>query len=147
MARIEKSIEIKVSPEKVWPMVQWERTPEWYAQFKKVEHTSKEKNAVNETVHIIAEVAGMKAEWDAETTELVMNEKKKWRSIGGNFTGFGSTVLSPTKEGTEVTIMMEYELPYSVLGKLIDKLRVQKAMEKSFDVGLKKLKDILEKSA
>ena len=41
--------------------------------------------------------------------------------------------------------MIDYELPYSVLGKLIDKLRVHKALEKSFDIGLKKLKDILEK--
>lgn len=144
-ARIEKSIEIKASPEKVWPMTDWDRTPEWYDTFKKVEYTSKEKNRVGSTVHIIGEVVGVKAEWDAETTELIENEKKSWRSTGGNFTGIGSTVLSPTKDGTKVTMMMDYELPHSILGKLIDKLRVSKALEKSFDIGLKKLKDIMEK--
>jgi len=41
--------------------------------------------------------------------------------------------------------VIDYELPYSVLGKLIDKLRVHKAMDKSYDVALKKLKDIMEK--
>jgi hypothetical protein len=40
---------------------------------------------------------------------------------------------------------IEYELPYSIFGKLIDKLRVHKAMEKSFEAGLKKLKDMAEK--
>jgi hypothetical protein len=33
----------------------------------------------------------------------------------------------------------------TILGKLIDKLRFHKALEKSFDTGLKKLKDMLEK--
>ena len=143
MARIEKSIEIKAPSEKIWPMIQWERSPEWYAPFHTVEHKSKQRG-VGEIVHISGEVAGMKAKWDAETTEQVVNEKAVWRSVGGDFTGFGSQVLSPTKTGTKLTMMMEYELPYSVLGKLIDKLRVSKALEKSFDVGLKKLKDMLE---
>ena len=44
-----------------------------------------------------------------------------------------------------MTIDATYELPYSVLGKLIDKLRFRKAMEKSFEAGLKKLKDMMEK--
>ena len=54
-------------------------------------------------------------------------------------------LLCPTKAGTKVTQTIDYELPYSVLGKLIDKLRVHKAMDKSYDVALKKLKDIMEK--
>jgi len=44
-----------------------------------------------------------------------------------------------------VTLGATYELPYSLLGKLIDKLHTRKAMEKSFEVGLKKLKDMMEK--
>jgi len=30
LTRIEKSIEINAPPEKIWPMIQWDRTPEWY---------------------------------------------------------------------------------------------------------------------
>jgi hypothetical protein len=41
--------------------------------------------------------------------------------------------------------MIEYELPYSFLGKLIDKLSAHKELEKGFDDGLKKLKDMMEK--
>ena len=145
MTIAEKSIEINASPEKIWPLIQWDRTPEWYPDWKKVQWTSEDKHKVGETVHIISEAAGVKAEWDAETTEVIENEKAAWRSTGGNFTGIGSTALSPTKAGTKVTMAMDYELPYSVLGKLIDKLRVHKALEKSFDIGLKKLKDVLEK--
>jgi uncharacterized membrane protein len=146
LTRVEKSIEIKASPEKVWPMISsWDGWMEWYAPFKKIEHTSKEKNKVGATVHILSELAGVKAGWDAEITEVIENEKGAWRSTGGSFTGFGFNALSPTKAGTKVTIMMDYELPYSFLGKLVDKLRFHKALDKAYDVGLKKLKDMLEK--
>jgi uncharacterized membrane protein len=118
---------------------------EWYDPFKKVEWTSKDKHKVGSTVHITTELAGIKSAWDGETTEYTENEKVAWRSTGGSFTGIGFNALSTTKAGTKVTIMMDYELPYSILGKLIDKLRFHKALEKSYDIGLKKMKDILEK--
>ena len=46
---------------------------------------------------------------------------------------------------TRATFMMDYELPYSFLGKIIDKLRVCKAIEKGANTGLKNLKQIAEK--
>ena len=118
MTRIEKSIEINAPPEKIWPLLQWERSTEWYKAFKTVTQTSKEKGVVGETYHITGEVAGTKAQWDAETTERVDNQREMWRSIGGDFTGFGSHILTPTKTGTKVTMMMDYDMPYSILGKL-----------------------------
>jgi coenzyme Q-binding protein COQ10 len=147
MTRIERSVEINASPQEIWPFISWERTPEWYTAFKEVKHTSKVRNAVGETVHIKGEVAGAKAEWDGETTEKVVNEKIAWRSIGGAFTGFGSYVLSPIANGTNVTFMMDYEMPYSVFGKLMDKLRFQKAFEKTINSGLQNLKVIAEKKS
>ena len=145
MTRIERSIEINASPEKIWQWMSWQKTPEWYSAFKKVEPTSKEKDAVGETVHISGEVAGAKAEWDAETTERIANQKIGWRSIGGAFTGFGSQTLTPIKSGTKMTFVMDYQMPYSIFGKLMDKLRFQKAFEKTIDEGLKKLKEMAEK--
>jgi len=141
----EKSIEINAPPEKIWPMIQWDRTPEWYPDWKKVEVTSKDKHKVGETVHINVEAAGMKTELDYETTELVENEKVAFRSTRKNFKATGFHGLSPTKNGTKVTIFADYELPYSVLGKLFDKVSFHRSMEKSFEVGLKNLKDMMEK--
>jgi uncharacterized membrane protein len=145
VTKLEKSIEINASPEKIWPIMQWEKLPEFQPEWKKVEWTSKDKNKVGSTLHMIGEVAGFKADMDVEITERKENEKVAWRTSSGNTTGFGSITLSPTKAGTALTIVIEYELPYSVLGKLIDKLRVHKAMDKSYDAYLKKLKDMVEK--
>lgn len=126
-------------------MIQWEKVPEWHTEFKKIEVTSKDKDKVGTTVHEIIEVAGTKREMDAEITEVAQNEKMAWRTTGGALKASGSFVLSPTKAGTKVTQVMDYEMPNSVFGKLIDKLRVHKAIDESYDVALKKLKDIMEK--
>jgi hypothetical protein len=40
---------------------------------------------------------------------------------------------------------MNYKLPYSVIGMMLDRIRVHKELERDFEVGLKDLKYILEK--
>jgi hypothetical protein len=140
LTRIEKPIEINVPPEKIWPIVRWEKVPEWYDTVKKVEWTCKEHNKVGSTFHAMNEVAGSKMGYDAEITEVIKNEKMVARTTGGNLTSIASVTFSPTKAGTKITYVEEYELPYSILGKIIDKLRVRKAIEKDAERALKKLK-------
>ena len=42
LGRVEKSIEIKASPEKVWEMLAFDRLPEWNEEWgERVEYTSK----------------------------------------------------------------------------------------------------------
>jgi len=145
LARIKKSIEIKAPAEKVWPLIFWDRLPEWLDMLKRVECTSEKRDEIGTTFHVIGETAGVKAEFDVEITELVENKKGVWRSTAGNFTGFGTTILKPTERGTEITFTIDYELPYSILGKIIDKLMVSREIETRIEEGLEKLKGILEK--
>ena len=53
--------------------------------------------------------------------------------------------VTPTKTGTKATTVFDYELPYSVLGKIIDKLRVHRAVEKDAEKALQKMKAAAEK--
>ena len=110
-----------------------------------MEWTSEDKDKVGSTVHVTSEIAGVKGEFDAEITEMVENKKAAWRTTSGNPTMIYSATLSPTKTGSKMTTTVDYELPYSVLGKLIDKLRVHKAMEKDGEKALQKIKDTVEK--
>jgi len=145
LARVEKSIEIGAPPEKVWPMLYWDRLPEWLNGIKEAEYTSEEKDSVGATAHVVGETARIKVEWDIEITEYIENKKATWRSTAGNLTAIGLTTLKPTEVGTELTLMMDYDLPYSILGKIVDKLMVGREMEKGFERSLEKLKKILEK--
>ena len=144
MAKVERSITINATPEKINSTIKWERFPEWFDSFKKVEWTSEVKEQVGSTLHIISEIAGMKAEYDAEIIEFTDNTLR-WRTTGGNFTAISTGILNPIKTGTEFTIGIDYELPFSILGKMIDKLRVHKAMERDIEKGLKGIKIASEK--
>ena len=144
MTRIEQSIEINATPREIWPIIRWDKVPEWMDIIKKVEYTSEQKETVGATAHWIGEAGGVKSEWDTETTEWEENQRGAWRSIKGTFTGIGSMTLSPSETGTKAIFMMDYDLPYYILGKIIDKLRVCKALEKGTARALKKLKTLVE---
>ncbi len=146
MARIERSIEINATADKIWPMVFWDKVPQWFSGIKRGEYTSKFKDRVGATAHVEGVAGGVKAEWDAETTEWVENKKYAWRTTSGTFTGVGSMTLAPTNSGVKTTFVMDYDLPYSILGKIIDRLRVGKDLDKDAVRGMEKLKEIAERA-
>jgi carbon monoxide dehydrogenase subunit G len=84
-------------------------------------------------------------EFDSEVIEFVKNEKFVSHTIGASkFKGTASFTLEPTTKGTKVTYSMDYEMPYSVLGKLIDKVRVHKKMEEGISNAMENAKKTLE---
>ncbi len=145
MVRIEESIKINVLPQKIWPMIRWDRVPEWMGMIKSVEYTSEEKETIGATAHWIGEVGGVKSEWDTETTEWEPYTRGAWRSTGGTFTGISSMTLTPIDTGTRATFVMDYDFPNFILGRVIDKLRICKIMEKGTERAMANLKSILEK--
>jgi uncharacterized membrane protein len=146
MARVEKSIDINAPAGKIWSLIDWDRVPEWYDSIKKVEwKTAKGKMEMGATVHVLSEIAGVKGEWDAEITEFTNEKSVSWRTTSGNPTIIYHATLIPTAGGSKVTTVFDYELPYSVLGMIIDKLRVHKVMEKEAEVALERMKNVAEK--
>jgi len=55
-----------------------------------------------------------------------------------------SGFLEPAVEGTKVTYIKEYEMPYSVLGKFVDKVKYSRDVEKFMDAMLVNLKNTPE---
>ena len=146
MVRIEKSIETKASPEKVWEMLALDRWTEWMEGWKSVEYTSevrtsKDKYGVGATAHITEKHAGI--EFDFEITESLKNEKIAFRS--NKYKMIRSFTLKPTETGTTVTTVFEYTSPYSVLGKIVDKVGGVRIARKEIEKSLENLKSILEK--
>jgi len=85
-------------------------------------------------------------ELEAETIEFVKNKRAVVRQKGGPMKKFDMLdMFEPADGGTKWTSIVEYELPYSLLGKLIDKLKFRKDMEKSSDYMVKKTKELIEK--
>ena len=94
LAKIDKTVQIRVPTEKVWPMLLWDRIPEWLEGIKKAEYTSDEKDQVGATAHVVAESSGIEVEFDIEITEYTKNRAASWRTTGGNFTAIGYSILN-----------------------------------------------------
>ena len=146
MTKLTKSIEIEASPEKVFAfMLDMEKLNEITKGFQEAEYTSKGPVGVGTTVHMIGKAGGSQSEFDTEITEFEKNKKVSMRTIGASKLKMtGSDILEPTAKGTKLTRTFDYELPYSILGKIIDKLRVSKDMEKSMEKVLGDTKKALE---
>ena len=146
MAKLTKSIEIEASPEKVFTFTndlkKRNATREGWAEAK---YTSEGPVGVGTTIHYVGVAAGKRAEWDMEIVEFVKNKKTASRIIGaGKSKMADSLTFEPTAKGTTMTFYMEYEVPYSILGKLIDELMVSKDMEKGMSNMLENMKKALE---
>ena len=147
MGRIEKSIEIKAPPEKVWEMLAFDRAPEWMGDLMtSAEYTSemralKDKYKVGASAHTRSH-SGMES--DIEITESLENEKMTSRTTSGTMTAIGTYTLKPTDAGTIVTYVTDYEF-HKILWRILDKLMLGRWIEKDSEKALGNLKNILEK--
>jgi carbon monoxide dehydrogenase subunit G len=146
VTKLTKSIEIEASPEKVFAfIIDTEKLNEITKGFQEIEITSKGPIGVGTTGHIVGKAGGSQMELDMEITEFEKNKKVSMRTIGASkLKAQMSDILEPTAKGTKLTRTSDYELPYSILGKIIDKLRVSKDMEKSMEKVLRDTKKALE---
>jgi len=157
LGRVEKSIEIKASPKKVWEMLTIDRFREWEEDMRREEiekslkYTSevsapRDKYKVGTSGNFYTKEMGM-GKIDFEVKESLENQKLTYylKKSGTNQTmGIYSFILEPLKEGTKFTCVFEYTMPWGILGKFLDKLAFG-AVGRSIEKWCKNLKSILEK--
>jgi len=151
LGRVEKAIEIKAPPEKVWEMLAWDRFPEWdegtQKNAKSVEYTSEVRTLEDKyRVGATCRMTTKDGDLDFEITESLKNEKITARVTGAPFgmQPFLTYILEPVEEGTKLTYRMDYEMPWGIFGKFLDKL-THRMSEKEIERSLEQLKSILEK--
>jgi len=149
LARIEKSIVIEAPVEKVFAFVtDLDNFLKTQPPEMEMEVLSRDEGSlrVGFIAKVRAKVGDQVWELEVETTEFVENERHVARQKGGPMKKFLMTDLfEPADGGTKWTSIVEYELPYSLLGKLIDKLKVHKDIEKNSDYYVNKTKELIEK--
>jgi len=147
LGRIEKSIEIRASPERVWELLALDRLPEWNEEYGDVKYTSEvhspeDKYRVGASSHTNMKGAGA---IDFEITESLRNEKMTFRMLGKRANNTVVTYgLEPADEGTRFAYVMTFKLPWGVFGTLLDRLG-RGMLGKEAEKSLEKLKSILEK--
>jgi uncharacterized membrane protein len=111
--------------------------------FTKASCTSTEKPfGMGTTAHFVGSHGGSNMEWDMTVTEYELNKKLRWQSYKPNLANI--LTLEPTINGTVLTHQTHYTLPYSVFGKLIDRLKIRKDVNSEIAVELDSIKKALE---
>ena len=146
MVRIEKSVEIKAPPEKVWEMLAFDRMPEWMGDWKSVAFTSEVRTPEDKyRLGASAHVTEKHTKYDLEITESLENEKIMARSKGiggGRVTMTLTYILKPVEGGTEVTYAV-YCGGWWILCPIVEGLLGEKHL--GVETSLNNLKSILEK--
>jgi carbon monoxide dehydrogenase subunit G len=144
LVRIEKSVEIQASPEKVWEMLAFDRMLEWM-YWKNVAFISEVRTPEDKyRVGVSARVTEKHAKYDMEITESLENEKIMYSSkgIAGGKSHLTLTyTLKPVERGTKVTYACAcwgWGLLCSICGLFGDKIF-------GVESSLNNLKSILEK--
>ena len=132
MGKFTKSIEIEASPEEVFTFINDDKKMNEANKDVKVETASEGPVGVGTRMHYVTGSGGSTMEFDSEVVEFVRNEKFVSYTIGASkFKGTASFTLEPATKGTKLSYSMDYEMPYSLLGRLVDKVRVRKVIEKT----------------
>jgi len=146
MTQVEKSIEIRATPERVWEMLALDRLPEWMdvLEMKSARYTTEvrkpdDKYRVGASAHVIEK----RWEYELDILESLEKEKITARSRGKYIITF-TFILKPVEEKTRLTAKGDFVMPWGVLGKALDKL-FHGQLEKQLQTALEKLKGILEK--
>ena len=126
--RIERSIEISASPEKIWPfLVEPEKIMQWFTLLKKFEYTGEQRSGVGTPFYYEEKNGPMLMKLSYEVTEWVENERLVFRMTSGPAsTRRDDQVWSieATPSGSRFTCTEEFEMPWGVLGRMLSALMV-----------------------
>jgi carbon monoxide dehydrogenase subunit G len=146
VTKVTKSIEVAAPPEKVFAfLLDKDKMNEAAKGFSQFEYITSGPVGVGTKMHYVTGSGGSTMEFDSEVSEFVKNEKFVSHTIGkSKFKGTASFTLEPIANGTRLNYSMDYEMPYSLFGKLIDKVSVHKKMEEGIVNALENGKKALE---
>jgi uncharacterized membrane protein len=141
MTRIESTIEISASPQKVWQYV-WElKNLPNYLPISDVEIIEATDDIVK-LCHTFT-AAGRTMDLACEVKSVESNRKMVYRTTKGMALQ-GTWLLEPSGDGTSLKNILEYEPPGGIFGKIFDKIQIKKEMTRISKEGLQKLKELLE---
>ncbi|HXV39204.1 MAG TPA: SRPBCC family protein [Nitrosopumilaceae archaeon] len=126
MPRIEEVIEIKSSPERVFAYVD---------------------DAKHVTRHLTygeGRIMGMKINSEASVIKRIENREKDYGFEAGSFVFNIRLVVDKITMGTNLTIIVDYDLPYSLVGRIIDALFIRRYLKREVDRTMETCQKILE---
>lgn len=144
MTTIKKSILINAPLEQLEAVLtDTRRLPEWYPGVSAVDPSPGYPVEVGSTCKITYKAGGVTMDSKFTTIECIPQAKLIFQ-MDGMITGTNQWETSQEGSGTRVTVTINYEMAGGGLGKIADKLIVERMNDKNAATSLENLKGILE---
>jgi len=144
--KIHRSIEIQAEPERIWPfLVEPEKIVQWCFTLQSFEYTSKETRGVGVTFRYEEKGRVRGIGLNCAFTEWSEYRQLSFEMTAGKgFKGYIETwLIEPISQGCRFTFINSCELPYGIIGRIIEPLSRRRA-EGTVDEMLKRLKQLVE---
>jgi len=121
--KLQRSIEIAAPPDKVWPyLVEPEKIMKWFTFLKKFEYTGMQKSGVGTTFYYEEKSGPFLWKLNYVVTEWVENNKLAFKLSSGDMKKDDQVwSLEAIPSGTKFTMIEEVQMPWGVIGKILDK--------------------------
>jgi uncharacterized protein YndB with AHSA1/START domain len=118
-----------------------DKAPQWQGLILESKQTSEGKVDMGTTGQVVSQFLGRRIESTWEVTEYELNRKASFKTTSGPFPYTNSATLESVDEGTEVTLMAEYEV--GGFFKLAEPI-VARMAQRQADTDYANLKDLIE---
>jgi uncharacterized membrane protein len=149
VAKAEGSIVIHAPVDKVFRRIaQHDRCKDWLDFVSNANYTSEQRRGVGTSAHHWGQIIGRRVEWDGEIVEWVEDARIVWQATSGQPKKMRMRAINWAKKedgGTRYGLEVEYQPPYSILGKVMDAIMIRRAIMRSVKNSLEKLKAVVER--
>lgn len=144
--RVERSIAIAAPAEKVWPfLVEPDKIMEWFNLLRKFEYTGEQKSGVGTPFYYEEKSGPQLMKFHYVVTEWVENEKLAFTMVSGPMKKDDKILsIEATPSGSRFTLTEDFEMPWGVMGKMLEKLFVGRTIGKHLEEILANLKSLAE---
>jgi hypothetical protein len=143
MAKVERSILIKTGPEVLDAITEdGNRLPEWYAGIEEASPDAEYPDPGSKIV-LSYKSAGINFDITQTVLERIPGKGAKYQ-MEGMVTGTSTWTYVPEEDGTRITAVFDYEMSGGALGKLADKLIVERMNTENLEKSLENLKRLAE---
>jgi uncharacterized protein YndB with AHSA1/START domain len=143
---IQRSIEIAAPPEKIWPfLVEPERIVKWFTLLEKFEYTGDKHSGMGATFYYEERSFGKLSKFNYMVTEWVENETLAFNMTSGDAKKDNQVwSIEAIPSGSRFTISEDFEMPWGVIGKIMEALFAGRGIGKSLEKIIANLKSLAE---
>jgi uncharacterized protein YndB with AHSA1/START domain len=122
--KVQRSIEITASPEKVWPfLVEPEKILKWFTLLQKFEYTGEKRSGVGATFYYEEKSGGQLMKCHYKVTDWVENKKIAFGVTSGSLNKDDQVwSVEAAPAGSRFTMYEDLEMPMGIFGKIIGAL-------------------------